>query len=158
MPTLFHFFLEIHISTTRNSSNLRIGTRFNKRVPASRIPVYSLTFKLFGVFIFWHFFYPAGVGISLLVDALRLTRPDFVIQLQGGHRSCNLPAMTSDFVSMPPSWIFRQVSWCFVERVQKWNVVSFLFKLPPAAVWFWGCRIEPSSFPSCCKWWLKEGK
>ena len=38
----FHFFPEIHISTTRNSSNMRIGTRFNKRVPASRVPVYSL--------------------------------------------------------------------------------------------------------------------
>ena len=33
---------EIHISTTQNSSNLRIGTRFNKRVSASRVPVTSL--------------------------------------------------------------------------------------------------------------------
>ena len=39
---VFLFFLlnpEIHISTTQNSSILRIGTRFNKRVPEKRVPV-----------------------------------------------------------------------------------------------------------------------
>ena len=40
---------EIHISTTRNSSNLRIGTRFNKRVPASWVPVDSLSYIHFQI-------------------------------------------------------------------------------------------------------------
>ena len=43
--SLFLLNPEIHISTPRSSSNLRIGTRFNKRVPASWVPVDSLSYN-----------------------------------------------------------------------------------------------------------------